>query len=246
MKKFFQYILCFTILLVFLNVIPATSVKAEPSLQILSCDTVVSGVVDYGLKVLAKIKNNGNNNVVLKLRINIIKLTMKHSMLICFGGTCNGAISKQGLTTYDGHDLLNPGADTEGRFTCELDDGFNVGMDKVEFTFYDSLDATNQVSFTSVFNVGETSVVDNNSNLNGVSIYPNPANDNLNISNDFPDNKSLDIEIFNSLSQKVYNFETTGDNKEIIINVKDFENGVYIIRLKSGDNARSGKVIISK
>jgi blue copper oxidase len=63
---------------------------------------------------------------------------------------------------------------------------------------------------------------------NNLSIYPNPANDFLNIN--APDNEKCVITVFNSLGEKIHALKSTISSR---IQVSDFPNGIYFIQIKS-------------
>lgn len=78
------------------------------------------------------------------------------------------------------------------------------------------------------FSTLESSIESNN--LTTSQIYPNPTSDLLNIRTDAGDKQ---VEIINLLGQTIYN-ETVAD-ENLTLNVSDWTNGVYIIRIK-GNN----------
>ena len=86
-----------------------------------------------------------------------------------------------------------------------------------------------------IFDLNNLSV--NKNLVNTVSIYPNPANDNITISNDFTFYKAI---IINSLGQNVTTFYK---NKEDIYDVQLLSNGIYYI---SYYNKTNDKVGVSK
>ena len=86
-----------------------------------------------------------------------------------------------------------------------------------------------------IFDLNNLSV--NKNLVNTVSIYPNPANDKITISNDFTFYKAI---IINSLGQNVTTFYK---NKEDIYDVQLLSNGIYYI---SYYNKTNDKVGVSK
>lgn len=77
--------------------------------------------------------------------------------------------------------------------------------------------------------------------LPGMSVYPNPANDVLNIAsgnNITPDSYI----IYNSLGQQVTSAKLTG-NTSSVINISSLTNGVYFIKLEKGDKASTLKFV---
>jgi len=68
---------------------------------------------------------------------------------------------------------------------------------------------------------------------NSITLYPNPANSNVNISSE---NVINSIELFNSLGQSVYN--TNVKSREKIIDINSLSKGVYVI----GVNTENGYI----
>lgn len=71
-------------------------------------------------------------------------------------------------------------------------------------------------------------------------IYPNPAKDNLTVESDEADF----MEIYNVLGSKVFSSDMKGGN--IRVNLSDFSEGVYFVRLYKGDSFLVKKVLVNK
>ena len=77
---------------------------------------------------------------------------------------------------------------------------------------------------------------------NDISIYPNPANDILNITFN-NDNTEKEISIYTILGQSIYKTKTS--NNSIIIDVKPFNlEGIIIVRVTKADTIKNYKIII--
>ena len=76
------------------------------------------------------------------------------------------------------------------------------------------------------------------SNDNQLKLYPNPANDYLNVS--FQSNGNATISIFNATGQLVrqFNSTTTGNTT---INVSDLQKGVYILQIETENSVVTGR-----
>ena len=76
--------------------------------------------------------------------------------------------------------------------------------------------------------------------IEGLTIYPNPVNSGKIY---VTSKSSLDkkIEIFDVLGKKV--LETTTSNKEV--NISNLTAGIYIIKIKEGDNSATRKLIVN-
>ncbi len=83
----------------------------------------------------------------------------------------------------------------------------------------------------------------NEINTNNISVFPNPATNNLNIN--FTElTADVNISAFNITGQAVYtgNFE---NQKQIKINTSDFKNGLYFFRINTGNKRFLKRIIIS-
>ncbi len=85
-------------------------------------------------------------------------------------------------------------------------------------------------------NLGATASVDDVFSSK-VSVYPNPANEFLNISSSVEINK---VEVYNLLGKKVLSSLKLNDNN---LNISSLANGIYMIKLTSGDSVATKKII---
>lgn len=77
-----------------------------------------------------------------------------------------------------------------------------------------------------------------------IQIYPNPANEQVNIYCDFYDQLKTNLKIYNLKGQLIYNKKLTEINTSI--SVKEFEAGMYIIRLENEKTLLTKKLIINR
>ena len=79
-------------------------------------------------------------------------------------------------------------------------------------------------------------------------ILPNPVSNELKLTFNLIDAKEMNIEIFNSLGQKVKTVSnpTVNGNNEMNINVEDLSAGNYFVKLNNGKSSTSVKFIISR
>ena len=81
------------------------------------------------------------------------------------------------------------------------------------------------------------------------SIYPNPANRSINIAYKLDREQNVSIELFNALGEKVYNINqglTSYGQHSMLLNVQQFEAGVYFIRFTSDDATTVRQLVIQK
>lgn len=76
------------------------------------------------------------------------------------------------------------------------------------------------------------------------SVYPNPSNGNLNIQIDNFQFKTTEIEIYNIISESVFNCQVR--NKIENINLTHLQNGLYFVVLRKKDKIVSKKNLINK
>ena len=77
--------------------------------------------------------------------------------------------------------------------------------------------------------------------LNGINVYPNPAQDILNIEvadNELPDG----YVIYNSLGQIMADVKVTGSNN-LTVNTSSYSNGMYFIKIDKGTQSKTIKFI---
>jgi len=82
--------------------------------------------------------------------------------------------------------------------------------------------------------IGENIEVNSN-----ISVYPNPANDFVNIESSANINE---VKIFNNLGQIVYSQKI--DNNFVRINTEEFITGIYHIQINSQDGIKTQKLVI--
>ncbi len=90
-----------------------------------------------------------------------------------------------------------------------------------------------------------TPAPDNNAEIadnNHFSIYPNPSNGSFTLETNVPE-ELQSLEIINILGEKVYSLQEL--NKINMINISDKAKGIYIVKLKSGKNIFSRKIVLN-
>ena len=84
----------------------------------------------------------------------------------------------------------------------------------------------------------------NSSNFDGISVFPNPSSDLLNITVAADDKSNVTFNIFDALTGKsVYNFSAIGSVNETI-DVSSFSSGLYYIQINNGGKLNNQKLIV--
>ncbi len=104
-------------------------------------------------------------------------------------------------------------------------------------TYYILLDNQNSTQSTHEFSINcqGVGISDNKLSANHLSIYPNPAQDHLNISTSIDLKGELMITVTDVMGLKVYagSIEGLNTKEDYTLNISSFENGVYFIRVQS-------------
>jgi len=88
-------------------------------------------------------------------------------------------------------------------------------------------------TFTISTSVAEVSSV-------ATKVYPNPAKDFINIEN----TNNASVYIYNTLGKVVRKIDNASDF--LNVNVSDFSNGMYFIKIQNGNNVETKKILINK
>ncbi len=112
--------------------------------------------------------------------------------------------------------------------------------------------AVTQANITGAINNALAAVVtgikESSSNDFKARILPNPVSNELKLTFSLIEAREMNIEIFNSLGQKVktVNNSTVNGNNEMTINVEDLSTGNYFVKLNNGKSSSNVKFIISR
>ncbi len=127
------------------------------------------------------------------------------------------------LSAYIGQNILI-------RFT--FSSNFNVNKDGFYFD-----DILIRKLPNPVVNIKQNTVFEND-----ISLSPNPSAGILNLLN--PNLKSIDVTVYNTLGQVV--FKTTTANQQSMINIEQYYNGIYFVKLKLDNQEVIKKVVLDK
>ena len=105
----------------------------------------------------------------------------------------------------------------------------------------------NNCSATATVTVQFTVSVASAKNAIQLSIYPNPAKDNVNVTVELNESKNVSLEVFNVLGEKVIarNLGKTAKANHAI-NMNGLSEGVYMIRVNYGDKAAVRRIVLNK
>lgn len=123
---------------------------------------------------------------------------------------------------------------------CGTSNGFNMGIDDVYLIKTDTL-CFASVPEVSFFTAIPESIVAAEINF---SIYPNPANDKINIDLSLFQGKTI-IELFDALGKNIFDeiLEVKG-NENIVIETENLKQGMYMIRVSDNISVKTQKIIV--
>lgn len=84
--------------------------------------------------------------------------------------------------------------------------------------------------------------------VHGLAVYPNPASDLLIVSGDMPNGYELGAEMYSATGQLVYReaFNTSGQANHIQLPVYQFSEGIYLLKLRIGNELKLERVVLSR
>jgi len=81
-----------------------------------------------------------------------------------------------------------------------------------------------------------------------ISLFPNPANNNLTVRLNINSNTNNKIEVYNSLGKQVLSVQNSGaiDGRIIVINTSSLTNGIYFVNIINNEQILRKKFVISR
>lgn len=132
---------------------------------------------------------------------------------------------------------VNPTANLA--FRCSFYPSNYSGFASHTFTTGSTIETTNAVSSTCSLSTS----ISENEDYNEINIYPNPANDIINIDNLNYNNELYKVELTNALGQVVLSETTT--SKKIILN-DNLKNGIYFLKVWLNNVQMVKRIIINR
>lgn len=119
-----------------------------------------------------------------------------------------------------------------------------AGTSFIRYKFFDSSNTADSAWVVIQYNVQQAAEVEEESGAEELSVYPNPAGNQMAVGNVQLANGV--IEIYDLFGRKVF-MQITKSEKQIAVDVSAFANGIYMLYLRNENGAaRSVKFIIAK
>lgn len=91
-----------------------------------------------------------------------------------------------------------------------------------------------------------TNIINLVAEKNNALLYPNPANNELNISFAQPVNETIEVQIFNLTGQLLYRSSIQKGQQLMNINTSSFPSGIYVLTAKGKNYSEAKKFVVSK
>ena len=78
-----------------------------------------------------------------------------------------------------------------------------------------------------------------------VSLYPNPATNEVSINFSGRSMENLDITVLNSLGQILYKISDVNSSSDVSIDVSQYSSGLYFIQIEAGNSQATKKLIVN-
>jgi hypothetical protein len=114
------------------------------------------------------------------------------------------------------------------------------------FIIFQTDGAINHAGWTAEWEIANTSVEDQVEGFDQLMVYPNPAENMLNISFNVEQNQSLEVRLISATGKVVYS-ENANDFSGYYVNtlnLTDFAKGVYFLSLTNDNGTVNKKVVI--
>lgn len=155
-------------------------------------------------------------------------------------GTAIGALVAGGQTAENFQYTYTVGTPTQGSNTFWGND--------VEIVVWLQNNATGEVYNAQIATITDVVGIDENEALAAFTMFPNPANDNVNINFTPSEAGYTTIEVVNTLGQVMMTKDLGNIGNEFTynLNVSNFENGLYLVNIKVGNEIVSKRLSVQK
>ena len=127
----------------------------------------------------------------------------------------------------------------DGSYFYSYSDDIEYNSGKTVYYRLKKIDKNGVFNYSSVFKLSITS-------NNRVSVYPNPARNNINIKTDNLFNKPVEVILTDAMGRKVFQKTFISVNGQLNISTNNLSNGNYLLRVLTKENTLSTNLIIAK
>ena len=205
---------------------------------------------DFSHGGFAKIHNNSNDTVTIRLRRIERQIISGSEDYLCWGITCFGKQLAGTLPDWDVNDeSVVPAGDTAGGtgLIVYIQPNDNPGDAIYEYRFYAASDTSNQASFYVRWDISLfTNINEIRDAVQKMEVYPNPAADQFTVDlNAKVSAANQEIIIRDMLGKNIQRQVITGSNETINFSTEGMQGGIYFVSyLIDGELLKTSKLVV--
>lgn len=202
--------------------------------------------LDYYHKDIVTVVNGSTDTMMVDLirsEINIIPNTGDY---YCWGTQCFGEVNAGSKPVWVANDPVKtaPG-DTAGGIGFSVyfaHKNSEVGEAKYQYEFYDQNNANYRASFYIRYSISYLTSIDEKALNKSFSVFPNPAQDAVQIKFDANlASSNMQVRMYNLIGEEVFKQNLSSGQGNVMLNTADLPAGVYFVNLIS-----DGKMMATK
>lgn len=194
------------------------------------------------------VMNTSNSQRTYKAKRYDVTLNSGAAAYYCFAGTCYGPstiVSPDQLVLNAGQSASQL-AGNYNMLVADLDEGPNVGLSVIKYTFFNINTAADSVQVTVRYNGAPTSIRENNLFMQQVIMSPNPATHNTILKIKLTESTLAKICIYNALGAIVTEDSAEilkGENK-INLSIAGLNSGIYFVSIVTDSGKITKRLIV--
>lgn len=169
------------------------------------------------------VKNNSSKTMDVLVKVYVKNLTSGSSASYCWGASCFDIATSPSTS----HTSIEA-ADTAKEFHSDLVPNEQTGVSEIMYTFYNKNNADDSVSVTIHYELLTTGINNYSEVIESISSYPNPVQNNLNISYSIYNSSVANITIYDIVGKQIKKKEIFNTENKTHIDVSGFNPGIYI------------------
>lgn len=206
--------------------------------------TISGNVNDFSLEHYVKIRNNGSSNIDVKVKryeVSAVSGSKNYfCWTLCYSPMNAGAVYQfptPSDNAWNDYVSVNAGVTAAYQLIVYYQPYNNIGSSTYRYVAFDGNNQNDSVYIDIVFDVTALSVSEINKQST-FNLYPNPANNNVNINFEVPNvATSRQIIIYDVLGNKVADYSLSGTSGKLSVDVSMLNNGFYFFSLIENSKA---------
>ncbi len=191
--------------------------------------------------IFNNLTGNGANIKVVRNEVSMVDST---SSYFCWGACYPPHIDTSGMSMF----IPAGGSSADGDFSAHYEIHNAIGISVIEYTFYNMDNPDENVKIVVQFDTSPSAIDENIlSNMNISDIYPNPADNFVNINYDMPvEVHEASVKIVNILGSVVKEERINHRSNTMRMNISDLKGGIYFYSIFVNGEMHSTKKLLVK